>query len=693
MKTIRSGKMCVRLVTMTAALAAAAGAGADEGVVRDGLVVNYDFTAGSLPDDRGTVKDLSGNGIHATIRPGNGTLAFARTGWLDHEVYQGDGKGGRVARPAKIQALRKRDGKSTIPFGLARMDNGEVALICSWNNGESEQPVIAFSTDRGDTWSDFKTIPGARGRPMNLTFLGHGKLTFRTGKRFFSSDYGRTWAESQAVKKTANDRDFHVEGNAWVDFDEKGEAARLMEIGWHYEPGKSHPVDDATCVYRHSTDGGRTWTGEVFPEKWKFVLEHKGKKHLRGVSEGAIVRAANGWLVGALRTDMPPHYFDGPHDDSLEGTGITISKDDGKTWSGLNILFTAGRHHANLQRLPNGDLVCVMIVRDDVRGGKLASYLRGCDAVISHDNGLTWNPDRRITLDEWEFHDPKYWVNGMCGHLGSVVLDDGSILTAYGHYVKGASVLVKWRPDAGAARALPPGTTMEDARKRADARLPNVFEQVAKKGTQYSVETGPPSQLRTRGTSWIDVPLDPRIASLGPNCTIEVVLHPTNQGGMPSILRCSSIAADAPATGFWIGYDLRDISTCNQVVLSDERLDADAPADYSVVVHTDSKPKPFEPVVQQLAYVSRDGSGAFYRDGVRFSNQRAVGKAGREAIFQYCVKHVKDKSTLRLAWGAYPQKGKVQAVIDAGLVALRIYDRPLSEEELKRNRAASLGGK
>jgi hypothetical protein len=164
------------------------------------------------------------------------------------------------------------------------------------------------------------------------------------------------------------------------------------------------------------------------------------------VSEGAIVRAANGWLVAALRIDMPPHFFDGPHDDSLEGTAISISKDEGQTWSPLNILFTAGRHHANLSRLPNGDLVCVMIVRDDIQEGKLASHLRGCDAVLSYDNGLTWDLAHKFTLDEWEYLDPNYWVNGQCGHVGSVVLKDGSILTAYGHYLKGAAVLVKWKP-------------------------------------------------------------------------------------------------------------------------------------------------------------------------------------------------------------------------------------------------------
>ncbi len=89
-----------------------------------------------------------------------------------------------------------------------------------------------------------------------------------------------------------------------------------------------------------------------------------------------------------------------------------------------------------------------MIVRDDWRDGHLAGHMRGCDAVVSYDNGVSWNLDERIILDEFEYLDPGYWVDGQCGHIGSAVLDDGFILTAYGHYLKEAAVLIKWKPGA-----------------------------------------------------------------------------------------------------------------------------------------------------------------------------------------------------------------------------------------------------
>ena len=231
----------------------------------------------------------------------------------------------------------------------------------------------------------------------------------------------------------------------------------ILELGWHYAPEKNPAAgDDATTVFRRSIDGGKTWIDEMTAPQWKFNAEYNGKTRLRGVSEGAIVRGANGDLVAALRTDIPPQFLAGPHDDSLEGTAISISHDDGKTWSEMQFLFQAGRHHANLQRLPNGDLVCTLIVRDDIQDGKLASHRRGCDALVSNDHGKTWNLDRRYELDRFDYlRADGYWVDGKCGPLASVALPDGHVLSVYGQYLLGAAVLIKWKPDTGAVQAVP----------------------------------------------------------------------------------------------------------------------------------------------------------------------------------------------------------------------------------------------
>jgi hypothetical protein len=385
--------------------------------------------------------------------------------WEEHTVRQGDGRGGWTLRPAQRQVLKHPDADHTMPFGLARLDNGEVALLCSREKTQADsrtvEPIIAFSKDDGATWSEFMTIPGTVGRPQYLHWLGGGRLSFITEvwakgarpQRIFSEDYRRSWTETVENPLTRDGHGFGVEGNGWVDRDGQGMARAILEIGYHLEAGKSHPTGDFTGVFRRSLDSGRTWTDDVSPPQWKFTAEHNGREWLRGVSEGAVVRAANGDLVAALRTDMPPKYFEGPHDDSLEGTAVSVSQDDGRTWSDLRMLYEAGRHHANLQRLPGGDLVCTLIVRDDIQkdltcGGQLTSHRRGCDALVSRDHGTTWNLDRRYELDGYEFlREDGYWVDGVCGHLASVGLPDGHVLTAYGRYPVGV-VLIKWHPDA-----------------------------------------------------------------------------------------------------------------------------------------------------------------------------------------------------------------------------------------------------
>jgi hypothetical protein len=385
----------------------------------------------------------------------------AWSAWQEHRIRQGDGRGGWITRPALRQVLKHPDASFTMPFGLVGMDNGELAILCSREKAPPKgvrtfEPIIAFSKDDGATWSEFRVVPGSKGRPQYLESLGAGRLSFVTEvfdqgakpQRVFSNDYGRTWNERVDHPPTKDGSAFSLEGNAWIDRDERGRAKAILELGYHWAPGAVWPKDACTVVFRRSIDGGKTWIDEVAPPQWQFTAEYQGKKWLRGVSEGALVRAANGDLVAALRSDMPPRYFDAPNDDSLEGTTISISRDDGKTWSEMQFLFDAGRHHANLQRLPNGDLVCTLVVRDDIQHGKLASHRRGCDAVVSHDHGRTWNLDRRYELDSFEFlRGDGYWVDGMCGHIASVALPDGQVLSAYGQYRLGASVLVKWKPE------------------------------------------------------------------------------------------------------------------------------------------------------------------------------------------------------------------------------------------------------
>ena len=76
------------------------------------------------------------------------------TGWMPHKVQRGNGKGVYQALDAQIQVLKEPGGQYTMPFGLAQLDNGEIACICSSKIDGAERPFIAFSSDSGESWSD-----------------------------------------------------------------------------------------------------------------------------------------------------------------------------------------------------------------------------------------------------------------------------------------------------------------------------------------------------------------------------------------------------------------------------------------------------------------------------------------------------------------------------------------------------------
>ena len=110
--------------------------------------------------------------------------------WKEHPIRVGDGKGGWNYQKGEYQFLhaateaRPAHGSAIFgavkAYGITQMDNGEVMILVSWMRGEKlstdDFPTVAFSKDRGDTWSDWK-FTGARSRPMMFTYLGGGNLS------------------------------------------------------------------------------------------------------------------------------------------------------------------------------------------------------------------------------------------------------------------------------------------------------------------------------------------------------------------------------------------------------------------------------------------------------------------------------------------------------------------------------------
>ena len=244
---------------------------------------------------------------------------------------------------------------------------------------------VLTSDDGGATWTDPRPVrKGDDGKPSigmgtALAYLGKGKLVFYEDgilaagppSRWFSSDYGQSWGDPVAIAPTADEKSWYIWDPPLVDRHPKtGKITQLAETGYN---------QSGTCsqaYIRFSVDEGKTWSKSIKVPQWQ------------GVNEAHLFRAGNGDLLAACRTDVP-RRLKGKTLDHYEGLGISISKDDGRTWSAVKKLYDYGRHHPSLVLMPNQDIVMTYVVRlgyvDDQNG--FPQF--GIEAVASHDHGAT----------------------------------------------------------------------------------------------------------------------------------------------------------------------------------------------------------------------------------------------------------------------------------------------------------------
>lgn len=405
------------------------------------------------------------------------TASVASAQWQPHEVLFLNGAG--VSRdPARIQIVTQSWNRVVaVPYIAYMPENDHVLMLVSCDY--PHQAMTLSSGDHGETWPTPEFIHlGADGKPdtgmgIGLTYLGDGKAIVSAGRRWLSRDFGKTW-EDHGPMPTMPD------GSAWygwdpmfVDRDPSTNAVRrLLETGYSMDHARweSNAGPGYSKGHLHaSLDEGRTWIDAVKVPEWD------------GASEITIARAANGHLVAACRTDKPaskPEVLD-----HYEGLAVSISKDDGKTWSSLNRLFAWGRHHPSLVRMPNGALVMTYVVRKGYTDAPDGMPRFAVEAVVSQDNGQTWDLDHKYVLHWWKGNQTgpnSWWASSQA--TSTVLLPDGSLLTAFGTKYrsgeKDKSVaaprdagLVSWRL-SGAALATSDSVSKADW--ESDAR--NVFD-------------------------------------------------------------------------------------------------------------------------------------------------------------------------------------------------------------------------
>jgi len=152
---------------------------------------------------------------------------------------------------------------------------------------------------------------------------------------------------------------------------------------------------------------------------------------------------------------------------------------------------------------------------------------------------------------------------------------------------------------------------------------------------------------------------------------------------MPILIQCNGLDRSRPVNGFFLAYDLRPGET-SQRLFSDQRVEAKE-MEYSIHVAGPNTPPAFEEAEQQLAYVVGDNGGRFCRDGEPFRTWHESGAGA--SLFKYTLDRAGgDPGAIQLSIAGHVlASGTVAAPLHARIVGIRIYDRPLTPHELKRN--------
>ncbi len=305
--------------------------------------------------------------------------------------------------------------------GLCRMDDGTLVLTMTaalsgeivQNQGvtfvdeNTRTDVILFSTDNGLSWSQPQRIPGYRTTPMNL---GGKRLLLRgwnskedvpeTYRFWFSDDRGQTWGGEEPVAALPDGRRpiTDVAPNMLIE----GDTIRFMFF-----------VPDLGTIMRPYNHVEHTWAEPYFfDKKWM---------QFAGSSEASITRAKNGDLVGSFRSGRPGVPAASDH---WRGILTARSTDDGKTWTMPDVHSLYGHVHHSLVTFPDGRILMTYAARLGEVDGLL---YHGHEAVISHDDGQTWDWPRRYILfrgTDGGMHSPQ-----------SILLDDGRVFTIVMHPV------------------------------------------------------------------------------------------------------------------------------------------------------------------------------------------------------------------------------------------------------------------
>ena len=394
--------------------------------------------------------DFGGNGVtRAQLEwylPASKPHPFAQR---EHTILHLDGEKKPVPLPAEMQWISQpwNGENAQMPYLVYLPEKDRLLMLLE--SGQPIQTAFITSDDHGQRWSPRRWLSvDGDGRPngvgLGLTSLGGGKmLAFPEDLKtlWSSSDYGQTWSCS-GVKETVSEK--YTWDPLLMVRGVNGRIQRVAQACWT-PTGVAWGSPDgfySQASFRTSSDQGQTWSEPTKVPQWL------------GVNEVSMIVARNGDWVAACRTDYP-RRFARLQFDHYGGLGVSISKDQGKTWSDQKRLYEWGRHHPSLVLLPGGRILMTYAVRLGYPDSAQGFPQFGVEAVISRDNGRTWDLSHRYVLATWtgNLKDERSWFCSVQS-TSTVRLPDGALLTAFGTGFSNPAnatrckmdvALVKWR--------------------------------------------------------------------------------------------------------------------------------------------------------------------------------------------------------------------------------------------------------
>jgi len=314
----------------------------------------------------------------------------------------------RVAAVRWEKAERYRVGeRGNYKPGFTQLPDGKLMIaVCRKSPGYDGDAtkrfwsiIVYHSADLGRTWNEinetplFGKEPALVATPKGTLVLSSQKGDYRPDVErggayvFRSTDAGRTWRKLDIDEGKFS---YPYPRNIIVDSD--GSLICLRPRG-------------AGITLCRSADDGQTWTFLVGKVDW----DPEGERYAGRFAEIGVARLADGRLLASLRVEFPRTMGH-----SFEGTYVTTSADNGKSWSRPRYISNAGEVQAYPTQLADGRV--------------LLTYTHyhhpfGVAAMVSADGGRTWDRDRPIQL--------ALSADDETGWAVTLQLADGSLITAY----------------------------------------------------------------------------------------------------------------------------------------------------------------------------------------------------------------------------------------------------------------------